>query len=456
MAEFQNKSISNPLSVSASSPNFEKLTICEELLSLIISTPRQDVDFLVAKSNDLITNLNKLKPDKEDYAPNWENLLKRVASTMSALQDLHSLLLYNYSRVILISENKDIKKAILILERVIKAAPQLCQAWNDLGDCFWENGQSEQALNCFLGAVEHDEENKEGLRNLSIIYRQLSTQGTKEYNSNLLSSVQFAQRAVNCDKDDGLSWMILGNARLSEHFNSHASSNNSSLKKCLTCYHLAENDPKAICSPDLYSNLGTVQICLEEFTDALHSYSKAIRIEPQSSYLQFKLSSILQTFRDIKSAQLNAQRLPSKTLSENSKKCQIKYDDILFLQVQFSELIPGEDKNAGNYINLCVHQIIHQKEMIPCIVICIDASGNTIVCSLYGVKQVGVFSQGDVISVISPILKHKVIKSECGISIDCHWISCFSFEDIRLNGRVLTKEYLADSIIEHQAFTNFD
>ena len=55
--------------------------------------------------------------------------------------------------------------------KVVKLQPNLVDAWIELGECYWKRGDVETAKICFEGALS-DGENKEALRNLSIVMRQ--------------------------------------------------------------------------------------------------------------------------------------------------------------------------------------------------------------------------------------------------------------------------------------------
>ncbi|GCC43937.1 hypothetical protein chiPu_0027743, partial [Chiloscyllium punctatum] len=102
------------------------------------------------------------------------------------------------------------------LSKAVKFEPGLVEAWNQLGEVYWKKGDIVAARTCFSGALTHCK-NKVSLRNLSMVLRQLRTEG-EDYASNVLSSVEQAKMAVQMDLKDGTSWYILGNAYLSLFF----------------------------------------------------------------------------------------------------------------------------------------------------------------------------------------------------------------------------------------------
>ena len=82
------------------------------------------------------------------------------------------------------------KEAEYLLSQAVKHNPLLVDAWNSLGESYWKAGNVTQAHHCFTGALSHvsgrggvitwawilcllQEVNKESLRNLSMVLRQL-------------------------------------------------------------------------------------------------------------------------------------------------------------------------------------------------------------------------------------------------------------------------------------------
>lgn len=42
-----------------------------------------------------------------------------------------------------------------LLTKAVKLEPNLVEAWNELGECYWKNDDIQQAKNCFVGALRH-------------------------------------------------------------------------------------------------------------------------------------------------------------------------------------------------------------------------------------------------------------------------------------------------------------
>ena len=59
------------------------------------------------------------------------------------------------------------------LSKSIKLMPTKKEAWDALGHVYWKKQDLHQSKKCFEGSLEQDEKNKNALRNLSMVYRQL-------------------------------------------------------------------------------------------------------------------------------------------------------------------------------------------------------------------------------------------------------------------------------------------
>ena len=104
-----------------------------------------------------------------------------------------------------------------LLSGAVKLDPQLIDAWNCLGECFWERGELETARHTFLGALEF-ERNAASLCHLSMLLRNLSgAAGLSE--AMLLESVSLAKESVRMDPSAARSWSGLGASHLCAYLN---------------------------------------------------------------------------------------------------------------------------------------------------------------------------------------------------------------------------------------------
>ena len=430
------------------------IATCKVLLELFTNIPGDDFNLLHKRSLELLSAFERCKPDDRSISPTWHMLYDKYGIILSRLMELSIPLLYVYCRYLLLSYEREehLPRIISLLERVIKVSPTISRAWNDLGESYWEIGQRKQALNCFLGAIQHDDQSKDGLRNLAIVYRQLEPPGTVKQSENIKLSMKYAQQAVDCDKSDGKSWMILGNVLLSEHFQYHNSSN-ILLKKCIICYRLAENDNLAKQCPDLYTNLGTVYICLEEYHSAIECYYEAVRLEPKSDFAISKLSSIIKTFRSIQLTLENCYKLSHFDLNIHARKCMLKIAIEKYTTTRYAELKPGDGMNTTTVINLTVLQTIMQDELVSCLAVCVDINATILICNLHSLKQNGLLKKSDVITVIAPSLKPQKIQTSCGIVITCPWISCNNHKHVMINGVFIGEQFIVNESLRIQAYT---
>lgn len=162
------------------------------------------------------------------------------------------------------------------LTRAVKMNPKLVEAWNCLGECYWKNGEVEAARNCFVGALNHAK-NKESLRNLSMVLRQIGKDQSEKV-ENVKLSVEKAKEAVQCDVKDGTSWYILGNAYLSFFF--CGSQSPQFIKQCMTAYSQAYKDPVARNNPDLHFNRAMAYKFQEEYQLAIADFKQAQTLDP--------------------------------------------------------------------------------------------------------------------------------------------------------------------------------
>ena len=430
------------------------IATCKMLLELFTSIPEDDLFLLHERSLELLSTFERCKPDDCSISSSWFVLYNKFGIFLSKIVELSIPLLYVYCKFLLLSYEKEkhLPRIISLLERVIKVSPTISHAWNDLGESYWEIGETKQALNCFLGAVQHDSQSKDGLRNLAIVYKQLAPSGTVKHSENIKLSLKYAQQAVDCDKSDGKSWMILGNVLLSEHFQCHNSSG-TLLKKCLICYRLAETDELAKFCPDLYTNLGTVFICLEEYHSAIECYSEAARLDQKSDSVQAKLSSILATFRCIQFTLENCYKMSHYDLNMYARKCILKIAMEKYTPSRYADLKPGDGMNTTKLINLTVLRTIMQDELVSCLAVCVDTDSKILVCNLHALKQDGLLEKTDVITVFAPFIKLQKIQTSCGIVITCPWISCNNHNQVLLNGTFIGEQFIVNKSLKIQAYT---
>ena len=220
------------------------------------------------------------------------------------------------------------EKAFELLSSSIKLRPQLTEAWNQLGECYWKRGKAgdqQSALNCFESALKY-EINKISLRNISMVLRQLGNT-PEEKNNNLLKSVEKAKQALECDVTDGVSWYILGNAYLTLFFRSQMSKKDDSvLNACKAAYLKAYNDKVAKNQSDFLFNYASVLQYEEQFLRALECLHRAAYLDPEWNEPLERKNALIAYLKDscemcAKRASLKPRRIQNfiDTLSKDSK-----------------------------------------------------------------------------------------------------------------------------------------
>ena len=93
-----------------------------------------------------------------------------------------------------------------LLSKCLKLMPTKKEAWDALGHVYWKKNDLEQSARCFESSLEQDASNKEILRNLSMVCRQVQTDELATRKENFKKSIQLASKAVALDMKDSQSW----------------------------------------------------------------------------------------------------------------------------------------------------------------------------------------------------------------------------------------------------------
>lgn len=215
-----------------------------------------------------------------------------------------------------------IPQAEELLTKAVKLEPNLVEAWNELGECYWKNDDIQQAKNCFVGALRHGR-NKVSLRNLSMVLRQEPVPNTEQRIQNIQKGVEYAKEAVSLDTSDGISWAILGNAYLSSFFT--IAQNPATLRLCMSAYTQAEKDIVAGSNPDLFHNKAVALKYQEEYSLALKSFERAILLDPVWETPHNKKDELLQYLKDVQNSVNNNGRVKPKRLYQMIRALDVKH-----------------------------------------------------------------------------------------------------------------------------------
>ena len=81
------------------------------------------------------------------------------------------------------------KQAEDLLSKSLKLIPTKRETWDALGHVYWKKNDLTASKNCFESSLEQEPNNREILRNLSMVYRQQQTEDTEARKANYAKSI---------------------------------------------------------------------------------------------------------------------------------------------------------------------------------------------------------------------------------------------------------------------------
>lgn len=336
-----------------------------------------------------------------------------------------------------------------LLTKAVKLEPNLVEAWNELGNCYWKNDDIQQAKNCFVGALRHGR-NKVSLRNLSMLFRQEPVRETERI-QNVEKGVEYAKEAVSLDTSDGVSWSILGNAYLSSFF--IIAQNPATLRLCLSAYAQAEKDIIAGSNPDLFHNKAVALKYQEEYSLALKSFEKAMLLDPVWETPRNKKDELLEYLKDVQSSVNNNGKMKPKRLYQMIRALDVKhlgpYKGGAFTSGQKSvklDLVLLKDLALGlNQEKVIFGKVvcwIQDTDCVPFAFCLVDEEKTCIAVTVYNLAKGRGVTVGDSVAIPEPFVIHQKFS---------YLDNDFDFKSIRVetpiilvvNGRKLGREQQA-------------
>ncbi|CAH8645668.1 unnamed protein product [Dicrocoelium dendriticum] len=315
--------------------NFRSQSI-KEIADHDLFTPNSDLYDSVWCDQDkiisLIENVNRL------FA-NWKDDIKKtVKQTLTTLKEAEaefahaspnekSRFCYLYGKALnalpqdLMDEAEEEKgngwtsQAIQWLTRALKFNPQCADAWCELGESCWRQGNADEAVRHFRQTLKLVPNHVDALCELSMALRQIpasetnSTGSVESDESPLSESVRLAHEAVRHEPTNGRAWTVLGNALLTMFFESFApvtpppmssrtaakhrndepsatttqSASQLIMSRCIAAYALAIKDKSAVLEQSLHYNRGVAWHYQDKFADSLRSWLRAMCLDPEWS-----------------------------------------------------------------------------------------------------------------------------------------------------------------------------
>uniref|UniRef100_A0A6M2DN38 Putative tetratricopeptide repeat protein 5-like polistes canadensis n=1 Tax=Xenopsylla cheopis TaxID=163159 RepID=A0A6M2DN38_XENCH len=306
--------------------------------------------------------------------------------------------------------------ALEILTQAIKLDAKNYDAWNVLGEVYWKNNDYIDAISCFEKANEI-KKNKESLRNLSMLFRQLpqdiclqNPDSIPAKNSDrVLKALEYAQEALKLDPTDGTSWGILGNAYLAEYF--AFDQNTALLRRALSAYNQSYKDPVAkFCSTTTFNHAMALKYS-EEYTEAVFKLERAIELEPTWESAKDELNSLLRYVSNLQDLYTFKGRVRQKRLQAQIKSLSIndlgplKNAEEEYKLISLADLKVGENKNCvvlGRLVGT-----IFYNDAVPFVFGLVDASELCVLFTVYNLIKNKPFPMGGAIAVANPTLEEK-------------------------------------------------
>lgn len=330
--------------------------------------------------------------------------------------------------------------------------PTKCESWEALGHVYWKKRDIEQSKKCFEGCLEQDDKNKQALRNLSMVYRQLenSPSGEKldveERKKNYKLSIQLATKAISLDLKNSDSWYVLGNAHLTNFFVNDEST--LELEHALKAYAQTEQNLKEA-NPDLFFNRGTIFEYLERYNEAVADFETAHKIDPNLGadkkcegiidfvarcYNSINQKGKLKTKKLVDMVKSIPQSLPGEDVNAKSK------------IVDISQLQMGE--NPGLIISAKVVNFLDKNSDVPMCFLLVDFKHNFCVTSIYHMScklQEKIRTASEVL-IKNPLL----VLVQCNYKGYSYSYQCLKVTDITnllVNGQTLFDETASSEVV---------
>lgn len=291
-------------------------------------------------------------------------------------QDLRGRALFLRGRALSLLGGQE-RQAEELLTKSIKLNPKLVEAWNALGEAYWNMQDVNQAKKCFEQALEICGPNAVSLRNLSMALRAVGSDGATK-SQNYADALAKAKEAVQLGPGDPLNWETLGNAYVGDFFIN--AKRPDEINRALIAYEKAERayDGLGKGNPTLHFNRGMAAKYIEEYDLALRSFQKAHEIGAKGAAEEGKnvfdlvqrCAGCVERKHDFKVKRLKelAEGFPSdKESSRTLKEVQAKENEEASLVAR-------------------VVSVVDRKDEVPVILICCDREGDFFAMSVYNAE----------------------------------------------------------------------
>lgn len=192
-------------------------------------------------------------------------------------------------------------RAEQLLSKSLKLDRMNPEAWCALGHCYWKNGQTQQAADCFRNGSEIGGSATLGcLQHHGQLLRSLGS-SPKETLDNTRESVKICKQALKLDFKNAQSWYLLGNALLASYYVDQRQPGRNDLPaKILAAFANAERNGQANRNPDLYFNRAKFYKYMQNFPAAVRDFATAAQIDSQLQEARDEIGAIKRRFSSIR------------------------------------------------------------------------------------------------------------------------------------------------------------
>ncbi|KAK2724385.1 tetratricopeptide repeat protein 5-like [Artemia franciscana] len=321
------------------------------------------------------------------------------------------------------------------LMKAAKLSKTSVDAWNELGEYYWNKGDVSSAKTIFAAALEKVK-NSVSLRNLSTVYRHLPVAGEEDQLNNWNQSLLYAKEAISLDMSDGKSWSTLGNLYLHLYGYTQDISN---LNSSVNAYRQAEKDPVCSKDSDFALNYGNILKAAEQYQEAIEWYDVCETLDPESEFAIGHADVLFRSLKAVEEHVLQMGKLKQKkihSLIQGLKNQDSKHN---FKIVPVNALEEGI--NRGKAVQGCVVANSHISEGVPrCLTLAVDAS-QAVNVSLYNTAKEFPVKIGERILVPDPDFK-MIEASRKGKSLKYPSIRVENPRKILFNGKSIPEQFI--------------
>eukprot|EP00927_Polykrikos_kofoidii_P032392 TRINITY_DN27612_c0_g2_i1.p1 TRINITY_DN27612_c0_g2~~TRINITY_DN27612_c0_g2_i1.p1 ORF type:complete len:1107 (+),score=258.45 TRINITY_DN27612_c0_g2_i1:27-3323(+) len=286
------------------------------------------------------------------------------------------------------------------LTKAVKLNPQFLDAWNVLGEVYWNLQDFRQAQQCLEQAIEQCGANAVSSRSLSMVLRALeggkdgTTGDATSRAKNFARALDLAKEAVQLDLKDPQNWETLGNAYVGHFF--VCKQRPDEINRALAAYAKAETAyvAQGKRNPFLHLNRGIAAKYVEDYNLALRSFQVAHEIGAASAAeeaqrvveLVQKLAGYADKKGGLKVSRLR--ELKANFPNGTTETCTLR--DLQQHDASADANSTQSSASAGRCLAGRVVLLLDRKGDVPVIVVCCDSSGDFFALSMYDAEFVRV------------------------------------------------------------------